>query len=72
VLFESEKWLKSHDELAARFRPTGRTVHDLGQVAFVHATANSALVSDDGGVSRRYGKAVKVLSVRQALSSVGR
>jgi predicted nucleic acid-binding protein len=69
ILYESPAWLAALEDLVLDVRPRGRTIYDLGQAAFVRATPNAVLVTDDRALIARYRRVVPVLGVRAALGA---
>jgi predicted nucleic acid-binding protein len=64
LLHESEAWWTSYQALAEEIRPTGRSIHDLGQVAHAHSQGRTArLLTDDDGLRVRYAEVIDIVTV---------
>ena len=64
MLYENDKWWSAYSALAQEMQPSGRTVFDLGQVAFVHSLGPSAtLLTDDDRLVARYGTVIAATTI---------
>ena len=64
LLYENDKWWAAYAELIQEIKPTGRTIYDLGLVAFVRSLGgNARLLTDDAGLVERYRNHIAAITV---------
>ncbi len=64
LLHENDKWWSAYSALAQELQPTGRTLFDLGQVAFVHSLGPTAtLLTDDDRLVARYSTVIAATTI---------